>query len=300
MRIILVTTNAEMEEHKRIAEEAIALGHEFLVVDLKNFDFSIIDGQIKVPGYDPREGDVIIPRAIFKSLHAIVALIGHYQMKGVKVFDNHLLHHKYSINKQTDFIKLGSAGVPMPKTYHVSSFDQYEEAVENVGYPAIIKLTKTGKGKGIYKVENREELQAFIAEREAEAVIPAGEDEPKNQAERYIIQEFFPYVHDLRVLIIGENVHCMKRIPGDGEFRANFSLGGSVELFPIEDKDIELARKALDAVNLDLGGVDLLIAEDGRRIILEANHTPGMLGMEQATGKNITREYLEYAIRHAK
>jgi len=51
----------------------------------------------------------------------------------------------------------------------------------------------------------------------------------------------------------------------------------------------------LAAVNLDIGGVDVLITPDGTRYILEANHTPGMLGMEEATGENITREYLEYA-----
>lgn len=291
MRIVLITTNAEMGEHARIGDETRALGYEFLLLDLKNFDFSIVDGEVSVPGYEPQEDDIIIPRAIFKSLHAITALISHYRKSGAKVYDNNLLQHKYSINKQTDFIKLASYGIPMPKTYHVSNYGDYQEAIRNVGYPAIIKLTRTGKGQGIYKVDNDGELDAFIKERI---------EDPEAEAERYIIQEFVPYIHDLRILIVGDTTYCMKRTPGTGEFRANFSLGGSVELYDLEESDRELAKKALTAVDLELGGVDLLITEDGRRFILEANHTPGMLGMEEATGKNITREYIEYAIKNAK
>ncbi len=299
MRIVIFTTSSDMGEQGRIATEAKALGHEFLMVDIKSLDYSILDGEFKLPNYDPKPDDVIIPRAIFKSLHAAVAIIEHYKSKGIKVFDNHLLQHKYSINKLTDFVKFVTHEIPMPKTFHVSTFDEYYTAIETVGYPAIIKLTKAGKGKGIYKVDNKEELDAFIKVTKIEKSVPE-EDEPKNQAERYVIQEFIPYIHDLRVLLIGEHVHVMKRIPGENEFRANFSLGGAVELFKAEDSDIELARKALAAVNLDIGGVDVLITEDGKRYILEANHTPGMLGMEEATGENITREYLTYAIEKAK
>ncbi len=292
MRIVLATSSKGMSENGRIATEVKNLGHEFVLLDLKNLDYSIIDSELKLNGYEPQSDDIIIVRATFKFLHAIVALMNYYKSKGIRVFDNHLLEHKYSINKLTDFIQLGASGIPMPKTYHVSTFDQYYEVVESLGYPVIIKLTKSGKGKGIFKMDNKQELDAFIAENSQEGMT--------KEAEKYVIQEFIPYIHDLRVLLIGEHVHVMKRIPGENEFRANFSLGGAVELFDAEESDIELARKALAAVNLDIGGVDVLITEDGKRYILEANHTPGMLGMEEATGENITKEYLEYAIANAK
>ncbi|MBI2007399.1 MAG: 30S ribosomal protein S6--L-glutamate ligase, partial [Candidatus Blackburnbacteria bacterium] len=83
------------------------------------------------------------------------------------------------------------------------------------------------------------------------------------------------------------------------EFRANFSLGGSVRSFELGEEDRKLALTALEKVDLAVGGVDLLITEN-RRYVLEVNHTPGMLGMEAATGENITRAYLEYAVEHAK
>ncbi|MCX7928407.1 MAG: ATP-grasp domain-containing protein [Patescibacteria group bacterium] len=304
-RIVVITTSPEMGEQGRIAQEAQALGYDFCLLSLKDFNYSIVNGEIKVEGYEPRKGDIIITRAIFKLLHAITALVSYYKTKGVKVFDNNLLNHKYSINKLTDFIKLATYNIPMPKTYHVSYFSMYEEVVNNVGYPAIIKLTKTGRGKGIYKVASKEELDLFIKERES-LIDSLGLDpnekefKLKKEAERFVIQEFIPYIHDLRILVIGEKVYCMKRIPKEGDFRANFSLGGSVELFAPDQKDIDLARKALDAVGLTIGGVDILITQDGRRYVLEANHTPGMLGMEEATGENITKEYLQYAIANAR
>ncbi len=292
MRIVLATSSKGMSENGRIATEVRNIGYEFILLDLKYLNYSIIDSELKLAGYDPQPDDIIIVRATFKYLHAIVALINYYKSKGIKVFDNHLLEHKYSINKMTDFIKLGTSQIPMPKTYHVSTFEEYYEVIEKLAYPVIIKLTKAGKGKGIYKIDNKEQLDDFVAEHSGEGM--------EKEAEKYILQEFISYTHDLRILLIGEHVHVMKRIPGENEFRANFSLGGSVELFTPEESDIELARKALAAVDLDIGGVDLLITEDGKRYILEANHTPGMLGMEEATGENITKEYLEYAIQNAR
>ncbi len=95
-------------------------------------------------------------------------------------------------------------------------------------------------------------------------------------------------------------MYCMRRIPKTGDFRANFSLGGSVELFPITPEIEELSKRAIKSIGLSIAGVDVLIDKDNKLYILEVNHTPGMIGMEEATGENISKIYLEYAIAHAK
>jgi RimK family alpha-L-glutamate ligase len=161
--------------------------------------------------------------------------------------------------------------------------------VAKVGYPIVCKLTRTGKGAGVYKYDSEADFARYIEK------LKGWDSEARN----FLLQKFVDYEYDLRVLIIGSDMFCMRRIPGKGEFRANFSLGGSVELYKLDDKGKDLARKALDAVDVKVGGVDLLIAKDGKRYILEVNHTPGMLGMEKATGKNITRKYIEFAIKNA-
>lgn len=154
----------------------------------------------------------------------------------------------------------------------------------------ICKLTRTGKGAGVYKFDNKEDLTKFVVDLENREAEP----------ESYLLQEFIPYKYDLRILIIGSDIFCMRRFPKKGDFRANFSLGGSVELFDLDEKGNTLAINAMQAVGIEVAGVDLLITEDNKRYILEVNHTPGMIGMEKATSKNIAKVYLEYAIKNAR
>jgi len=99
MRIVLATSSKGMGENGRIATEVKNLGHEFLLLDLKYLNYSILDSELKLEGYEPQPDDIIIIRAVFKYLHAIVALMSYFHSTGIKVFDNHLLEHKYSITK---------------------------------------------------------------------------------------------------------------------------------------------------------------------------------------------------------
>ena len=290
MRIVILTTSTDMGEHGRIAEEVRNSGHEFTIYNLSNFEYSIINNRVSIENLSIEKNDIVIPRGIFSSLHVICAYVSSLRKDGIRVFDNSLLTHKYSINKLSDFIKLAKAGIPMPDSIHLHSFDKYITASEILGFPLIAKLTRTGKVAGIYKIDDRKSLEDFIYSNQ----------EDGTEASRFLLQEFIDYKYDLRVLIIGDKTFCMRRIPGEGEFRANFSLGGSVELFDLESNDEDLARKAMKAVDLEIAGVDLLITNDGKRYILEVNHTPGMLGMEEATKENITGMYLDYAIRSAR
>jgi len=290
MNIIFVTTRASLEENKRIETEARNMGHEFLLLDLKDFEYAVTDGKLIVREFTNLKPDIIIVRGIFNSVKSIATYIKGLRQKGTKVFDNNFFEHLYSINKVSDFIKLAQSGVPIPDSFHLHSYDKFSSAAETLGYPVIMKLTRTGKGAGVYKFENPDTLQNFISELEEREV------EPKS----YMLQKFIDYEFDLRVLIIGEAMFCMRRIPGDGEFRANFSLGGSVELYDLDDEGKKLAKNALSAVNLEIGGVDILIAKDGKRYILEVNHTAGFLGMEKATGINIGKIWLEHALAKAR
>jgi RimK family alpha-L-glutamate ligase len=290
MKIVLITTRKTLDENKRIAEEAKKLHHEFVLLDLKELEYKVIGGKLIIDEFEGLNPDIVILRGIFNSIKSISSFVSGLRKSGVRVFDNNFLVQKYSINKVTDTIKLAQAGIPVPDTYHILSFDKFLPSAKEMGFPIVAKMTRTGKGAGVYKFNNEVEFTNFLkglVKREAE---------PKN----YLLQKFVDYVYDLRVLVIGKSIFCMRRIPGEGEFRANFSLGGKVELFDLDNKGVELALNALHAVDLEIGGVDLLIDKEDRRCILEVNHTPGMIGMEEATGQNITKVYLEYVLKSAK
>jgi len=290
MKIALITTLPELIENKRIEEEVKNFGHEFQLVDLSDFNFLISNSSLVLKKITDLKTDMVIVRGIFISLKAICTLIYDLREKGIKVFDNNFLNHKYSISKTTDMIKLSLAKIPVPDTAFTRNIDDYYTLSEKIGFPLIIKSSRMGKGANIFKINNKEELERIIKD--------IGLEDKK--AQNYLLQEFIPYVHDLRVLIIGDNIFTMKRIPREGDFRANFSRGGSVELFDLDEEGKKLALDALHVVNMTVGGVDILIDKDDNRYVLEVNHIAGFVGMEKATNKNIGKLFVEHTIKEAK
>ncbi len=288
MKIILLT-NFDAIENNRLATEARALGHDFTIFNPHGNNPIIQDGKLTIKGLTDQDSDLVIARGILSAIKEIVAILKHLRKTGTKIFDNNLIDLNYSINKVTDLMKLALAGVAVPNTRHSHDYNHFISLANELSYPVIVKPTSTGKGVGVTKIENEKELFAFTG-------TAIKEEKP---AKRFVIQEFIPYIHDLRLLIIGDEVFCMRRIPREGDFRANFSLGGTVELFDPGGATIALAKKALSAVGMTVGGVDVLITGDGRQYILEVNHNPGFQGMELATGKNIAKILLEHAIKTA-
>lgn len=287
MKIALVTTLPGLKENERIATEAKNLGHEFELVDLKDFNFFL------KPGLEQQlvhlDADVVVVRGIFNSIKATATILESLRKKGIRIFDNNFLTQQYLIDKVTDLLKLSLNNIPVPKTAYSRNFQDYLQMADDLKYPVIFKSTRMGKGANVFKLENRTSLEELLNDLQRKG---------KN-AKSYLMQEFVDYEHDLRVLVIGERIFTMKRIPGDGEFRANFSLGGKVELFDLDSDGQALARQALKAVGMSVGGVDILIDKQNKRYILEVNHTAGMVGMEEATGENITQIYLNHAINSA-
>jgi len=290
MKISLITTLPTLAENKRLEEETKKLGHQFTLTNSRHLNFEIKNNKLDLPGITDTKANLIIFRGIFTSLRSYQPLIEHLRKKGIKVFDNNLSHHQYSINKITDLIKLTLHDIKTPNAVYAPEFTSYQTATKKIGYPLIIKSTRAGKGFGVNKIDNEEDLKNFIQDAQEEGKIGKG----------YLMQEFIPYIHDLRILIIGDQMFTMRRIPKEGEFRANFSLGGSVELFNPQPETITLAKKALKAIDMTTAGIDVLITKDNQQYVLEVNHTPGFVGMEKATNKNIAQIFIKHAIKTAK
>ncbi|MCH7730426.1 RimK family alpha-L-glutamate ligase [Patescibacteria group bacterium] len=290
MNIALITTLPNLAENERIGQEVRALNHRFKLIDLSTFSFNIKEAEIKVAGLEDLGFDVIIVRGIFNSIKPISVVVNSFRKRGVRVFDNNFIEHKYSIDKVTDLIKLAQERIPVPATAYSRDFSQYTDLAETIGYPLVVKSTRSGKGAAIFKIDNKKSLLSLTADLE-------GDDK---KAKSFLLQKFIAYKFDLRVLVIGKQVFTMRRIPAEGEFRANYSLGGKVEQFDLDDEGRELAIKALRTVDMSVGGIDILLAEDGKKYILEVNHTAGFVGMEKALDKNIGKVYVEHAIANAK
>jgi len=119
--------------------------------------------------------------------------------------------------------------------------------------------------------------------------------------ERVIIQEFIKEAKgaDIRVFVInGKVVGAMKRQGKEGEFRSNLHRGGKAEVVKLSRKESNAAIKAAHAMGLAVAGVDLLQSARGP-LILEVNSSPGLEGIEKATGTDIASMVIEYIEDHA-
>ncbi len=290
MKIALLSTIGTNFKIERIVREAETLGHECTAVSIGDIDLQIKNNELILPGVTDLNADIVILHSVFSSVKNVILLVKHFRKKGVKVFDNNYSEIYYSINKVADLTKLSLDNFPLPNSYHTRSYDEFPSLCAEIGYPIIIKPVKTGKGQGIEKLEDPTQLEEFIIKAKKE-------NRPANY---YLIQEFIPYEKDLRILIIGEHIYAMRRFPRPGDFRANFSLGGTVEIIKPDEETILLAKKALHCIGLSTGGVDILITPEGKRYVLEVNHNPGIEGIESATGENIAKIYLEHAIGNAR
>jgi ribosomal protein S6--L-glutamate ligase len=290
MKIALITTLPSLIENARLKQEAEKMGHSLKVVDLKDFNFSIKKSALDVINITGIKVNLVIIRGIFVSIKTIAAVIQDLRQDGVKVFDNQFLKNRYSIDKVTDLVKLSQAGLPVPASGYTRDFKDYPRLVKQLGYPLIVKSTRMGKGVSVFKIDTEKDFLGFVDQCQEEGKV----------AKNFLLQKFIDYEIDLRILIIGQKIFTMRRIPATGEFRANFSLGGRVEGYDLDEKGRKLALRALKAIGLSVGGVDMLITKDDQRFFLEVNHTAGFVGMEKATGQNIAQVWLKHAIDNAK
>lgn len=230
--------------------------------------------------------DYFFVRGGFKSKPTLIELINFCRRNEIKVFDNNFSTIKYLINKRADYIKLALAGIPIPDTYIFSSIEDLENS--NLNFPLVMKTTNTGKGLNVLKIASAVEVENILITKE-------------KTLEEFVFQEIIDYEHDLRVLVAGNEVlGCMKRIPKAGDFRANFSLGGTVESFEATEEIKTLAIKAALACHLQISGVDVLVTKSKKLIILETNRTPGLEGISQALGEQISNRVVKFMIDEAK
>jgi ribosomal protein S6--L-glutamate ligase len=117
-----------------------------------------------------------------------------------------------------------------------------------------------------------------------------------------LVQEFIKEAggSDLRCLVVGDKVvAAMERKGAEGEFRSNLHRGGSASLAKITPKERKSAVQAAKALGLRAAGVDILRSNRGP-LVLEVNSSPGLEGIEKATGKDLAGLMIQHIEKHAK
>jgi len=291
MKILILSRNADSYSTSRIIKEGLIRNHEIIQVDHSKCDLIIEkkNPAIIYNGKILQNIDAIIPRIGASLTFYGTAVIRQFEL--MKVFttvqSQALLHSR---DKLYSFQLLSKAGLGLPKTV----FTNYSKNVNDIirgagGAPVIIKLLEGTQGLGVVLAET---------ENAAESVIQAF----NGMKIRVIVQEYIKEVQgsDVRVFVVdGEVVGAIKRQAKNGEFRSNLHRGGTARVIQLTEDEEKAAIKAARTLGLGICGVDLLQSNHGP-LILEVNSSPGLEGIEKATGTNIAEKVIQYVEKHVQ
>ena len=192
-----------------------------------------------------------------------------------------------SRDKWACFQILAQKGIAMPKTT-LGSQPYLEDFVKDFGNkPVIIKILEGTHGQGVILCENYKNALATAQTLQSANV-------------KFVIQEFIAESQgtDIRAIVIdGQVVAAMKRQSKDGEFRSNLHQGGSASAIELSNTEKQLAVATAKALDLQLCGVDILSSKRGP-LVLEVNSTPGLEGIETATGVDVSTKIIQCIERH--
>lgn len=286
MKIALLASNPDLYSNKRIMEAAQARGHAIEFIAIKNcfMDITSRKPEIHYRGGAILKGyDAVIPRIRPAATFYGTAVLRQFGAQG-----SYMLNGPVAIARSRDKLRslqiLSGHDVDIPKTAFADSPLDTKEMVKLVGgAPVVIKLLEGTQGVGVVLAETN---------KAAESVISAF----KSLKANILVQEFIKEAKgiDLRCFVVGDKVvAAMERHAAEGEFRANIHLGGTAHKTRITPEERKMAVRAAKAMDLKVAGVDILRADSGPKII-EINSSPGLEGVENATGKDIATLIIDY------
>lgn len=285
MKIVILSRNRNLYSTKQLYAAGLERGHEMHVLDHLKCNI-VIEKNNPHLLYDklPLENvDAIIPRIGASVTYYGAAVIRQFEMQKVftTVTSQSLVRSR---DKLRSMQLLSTAGLGMPKTTFTNFSNDSSEIIKQVGgVPVVIKLLEGTQGLGVVLAETKKAASSVI---EAFNGLKA----------RVIVQEFIEEAKgaDIRALVVGDQVvGAMKRQGQEGEFRSNLHRGGKAEIVNLSPEEKEAAIVATKTLGLKVAGVDMLQSARGP-LILEVNSSPGLKGIELATGIDIAGKIIEY------
>ena len=289
MNIVILSRNENLYSTRRLIEEGENRGHKIEIVDPLKCDI-IIEKEKPTIYYQDRYldyVDAIVPRIGASVTFFGCAVVRQFEMMNVftTVTSDAIIRSR---DKLRSFQRLSKAGIGMPKTVFTNYSRDVEEVIAHVGgTPVIIKLLEGTQGLGVVLAETKNAAESVL---EAFNGLQA----------RALVQEYIEEAKgsDIRALVVdGHVVGAMKRQGKEGEFRSNLHRGGSAEIVKLNEDELRVAMNASRALKLPVCGVDMLQSARGP-LLLEVNSTPGLEGIESATGRNIARAIITFIERN--
>jgi [lysine-biosynthesis-protein LysW]--L-2-aminoadipate ligase len=267
-------------EEKALYESAVKKGIKVENLDCKNLTLDLNDKSSK------HRGKVVLQRSVgyFKNVHSTAALEG----VGAQVINP--LHTAIMCgNKMYAHMELQKAGIKTPKAVAAFSEESAIGALDNIGYPAVIKPTVGSWGRLIALLRDKDAARAVIEDRQ-------------HMFPLYQIYYFEEYVNrpprDIRAIVVGDRVvAAIYRYSGEGEWKTNMALGGHAEMCPITNELEDICLKASNVMRGQIVGVDLMESNREGLLVHEVNNTTEFKNTVRVTGIDIPELMIDYALK---
>ncbi|MDE1467383.1 30S ribosomal protein S6--L-glutamate ligase [Aurantiacibacter sp. D1-12] len=291
MKIAMLARNPNLYSHKRLVEAAEERGHEIDILNTTRCTVHIASHRPQVfYNGEPCVGyDAVIPRIGASITNYGLAILRQFEMRGC-----YPLNESVAIGRSRDKLRsmqiLAKHGLGLPLTAYANDPKQAQEIIKAVnGPPVVIKLLEGTQGIGVVLAETMSSAKSVIeAFRGANVNI--------------LVQEFIKEAGgtDIRALVVGGKVvAAMKRTGAADDFRSNLHRGGSAELVKITPAERSTAVSAAKRMGLNVCGVDMLRSNHGP-VIMEVNSSPGLEGIERASGKDVAGMIVQFLEANAK
>ena len=290
MKIAILSQDAKLYSTKRLKEAGDEQGQEMRVVNYLRCYMNITSHKPTVVynGQPLEEFDAVIPRVGASRTFYGTAVVRQFEVMGV-----FSANESQAISRSRDKLRclqiLARDGIGLPVTGFAHATQDIDGLIETVGgAPLVIKLLEGTQGIGVVLAETRQAAKSVIeAFRGLDANI--------------LVQEFIKEAKgaDLRCLVVGGKViAAMKRQGAEGEFRSNLHRGGKAQAIKLTPEERSTAVRSAKAMGLRVAGVDLLRSNHGP-VVMEVNSSPGLEGIEKATGIDVAGKIIEFVAKNA-
>ncbi len=285
MKIAILSRGPRLYSTKRLKEAAESRGHEARVLNTLSFSIEVEEGDPTLYYKNKRLGDydAVIPRIGASVTFFGTAVVRQFEQMGV-----FCVNPSHGISVSRDKLRalqvLSRHRVGIPKTLFVRHSSEILPGIERMGGPpVVVKLLEGTQGIGVILAETSAVAEAIIETLSGPAKMSV------------LLQQFVKESKgkDVRAFVVGDRVvAAMRRTAQGDEFRSNIHRGGSAEVLELEPEYERTAVHAAQILGLRVAGVDMLEGKDGP-ILMEVNSSPGLEGIETATGIDVAGEIVQ-------
>lgn len=288
MRLALLSRQPSAYSTQRLLVAGMERGHDVEILDTLRLaiDLTGREPDMLYRGEPIHDVDAVVPR-----IGASITFYGMAVVRQLEQMDVYTPNTATGIANSRDKLRahqiLSRHGIGIPETTFVRDRSDVVPAIERVGgAPVVIKLLEGTQGIGVILAPDN---------KVAETVIETLQSAKQN----VLIQRFVAESRgrDIRALVVGDQVvAAMRRIGDENEFRSNVHRGGRTEIVELDEEAKSIAVRSAQIMGLRVAGVDMLEADDGP-LVMEVNSSPGLEGIETATGLDVAGAIIDYIAR---